>query len=131
LRTAYEITRRAARANGGVMVDVWHHLRGPDRGAFDFAVPCASVLAVQVSDVAASAHDDVRAEALHHRLLPGEGVGNVAAVLRALRDHGCVAPIEVEVYSDDLAALGPAIAAHRAAAALRGVLATAGFGRSR
>jgi sugar phosphate isomerase/epimerase len=131
LRTAYEITRRAARANGGVMVDVWHHLRGPDRGALDFGVPCASVLAVQVSDVAAAAHDDVRAEARHHRLLPGVGAGHVAELLRALRDHGCEAPIEVEVYSDDLATLDPTAAARRAAAALRDVLAAAGLDRSR
>ena len=53
--TAHEIARTAGRANGGVMVDVWHHLRGPDAGATDFAVGCASVLAVQVSDVASGA----------------------------------------------------------------------------
>ena len=131
LRTAYEISRRAACPNGGVMVDVWHHVRGPDRGSLDFGVPCASVLAVQVSDVAVVPDDDVRAEARHHRALPGEGAGNVADVLRALRDQGCVAPIEVEVYSDALAALGPAAAARRAAAALRGVLAAAGLAPSR
>jgi sugar phosphate isomerase/epimerase len=127
LHTAYEIVRRAARANGGVMVDVWHHVRGPDRGSLDFGVPCASVLAVQVSDVEVVAHDDVRAEARHHRALPGEGVGNVADVLRALRAHGCTAPIEVEVYSDVLASMGPTAAARRAAEALRGVLAAAGL----
>jgi sugar phosphate isomerase/epimerase len=131
LRTAYEIARRAARANGGVMVDVWHHVRGPDRGSLDFGVPCASVLAVQVSDVDVETHDDVRAEARHHRALPGEGAGNVADVLRALRDAGCVAPIEVEVYSDALAALGPEVAARRAAAAVRRVLAAAGLAPSR
>jgi len=127
LRTAYEITRRAARENGGVMVDVWHHVRGPDRGSLDFGVPCTSVLAVQVSDVADAAHDDVRVEARHQRALPGEGVGNVEAVLRALRDAGCVAPIEVEVYSDALARMSPADAAQRAADALHRVLAAAGL----
>jgi sugar phosphate isomerase/epimerase len=126
-RTAYEIVRRAARANGGVMVDVWHHVRGPDRGALDFGVPCNAVLAVQVSDVDVAAHDDVRAEARHHRALPGEGAGNVAALLRTLRDKGCTAPIEIEVYSDVLGTLGPVVAAQRAADALRAVLSAAGL----
>jgi sugar phosphate isomerase/epimerase len=127
LTTAYEIVRLADRPNGGVMVDVWHHTRGPDAGALAFAAPCSSVLAVQVSDVAVERHDDARRETLHHRVLPGEGAGDVAGLLRALRDQGCTAPIEVEVYSDELAALPPTEAAQRAGAALRKVLADAGL----
>jgi sugar phosphate isomerase/epimerase len=125
--TAQEIARTADRANGGVMVDVWHHLRGPDDGGIDFGVGCASVFAVQVSDVASTPHDDLRAEALHHRVLPGQGAGKTAALLRALRQQGCTAPMEVEVYSDELARLAPAEAARRAGAALRGVLVEAGL----
>jgi sugar phosphate isomerase/epimerase len=131
LRTAYEIVRRAARANGGVMIDTWHHVRGPDRGSRDFGVPCTAVLAVQVSDVDVAAHADVRAEARHHRALPGEGAGDVARLLRALRDQGCTAPIEVEVYSDALGELGPVVAAQRAAEALRAVLTAAGLAAAR
>jgi sugar phosphate isomerase/epimerase len=125
--TAHEIARNADRANGGVMVDVWHHLRGPDNGAIDFGAACASVLAVQVSDVASEPHDDLRVEARHHRVLPGRGSGNVVDLLRALRARGCRAPIEVEVYSDELSRLAPAEAARRAGAALRGVLIEAGL----
>jgi hypothetical protein len=52
-------------------------------------------------------------------------------VLRVLRDNGCVAPIEVEVYSDALASMSPGAAARRAAEALRRVLARAGLTPSR
>ncbi len=124
---AHEIARNADRANGGVMVDVWHHLRGPDDGAIDFAVGCASVLAVQVSDVSSAPSDDLRGEARHHRVLPGQGAGNVIDLLRALRAQGCTAPMEVEVFSDELTRLAPAEAARRAGDALRAVLVEAGL----
>lgn len=124
---ANEIARNADRANGGVMVDVWHHVRGRDAGTLDSGAPCTSVLAVQVSDVAPEPHDDVRTETLHHRVLPGQGAGNVGNLLRGLREQGCTAPMEVEVYSDELSRLTPALAARRAGAALRDVLVEAGL----
>jgi sugar phosphate isomerase/epimerase len=123
--TAYEVARRAGRGNGGVMVDVWHHVRGPDGGGLDLGVPGAAVLAVQVGDVLAAPGPSVRHEAMHQRLLPGEGAGSVAAILRALRQQGCTAPMEVEVYSDRLAALPAGEAARLAGDALRSVLADA------
>jgi sugar phosphate isomerase/epimerase len=125
--TAYEIARLAGRPNGGVMVDVWHHIRGPDAGAADLGVPGTSVLAVQVGDVLAIPGPSVRHEAMHERLLPGVGAGDVAGLLRALRDQGCTAPMEVEVYSDRLAALPPREAARLAGDALRAVVAGAGI----
>ena len=124
---ACEIARTADRANGGVMVDLWHHVRGRDAGTLDFGASCASVLAVQVSDVAFAPHDDLRAEARHHRVLPGGGAGNVVDLLRALREQGCTAPMELEVYSDELARLAPSEAARRAGDALRDVLVAAGL----
>jgi sugar phosphate isomerase/epimerase len=125
--TAYEVTRRAGRSNGGVMVDVWHHVRGPDAGSLELDAPGPAVLAVQVGDVLAEPGPSVRHEAMHQRLLPGEGAGSVAAILRALRQQGCAAPMEVEVYSDRLAALPAVEAARLAGDALRGVLADAGL----
>jgi sugar phosphate isomerase/epimerase len=123
LRTAYEVTRRAGRANGGVMLDCWHHLRGPDLGRVDAEFPGVSILALQVSDVAPSPATDLAEEMMRHRLLPGAGAGDIAGLLRELRDRGCTAPMEVEVYSDELAALDPFVAGRRAADALRRVVA--------
>jgi sugar phosphate isomerase/epimerase len=122
LRTAYEIVQAAGRANGGVMVDSWHHLRGGDAGRFDPGVPGESILAVQLGDVAPAASADLAHEMMHQRLLPGTGAGDLAGLVRAVRDRGCVAPMEVEVYSDELAALDPFVAARRAMDALRQVL---------
>jgi sugar phosphate isomerase/epimerase len=123
LVTAYEITRRAERENGGVMVDLWHHLRGPDAGRFPSNIPGSAILAVQVGDVAPSPSSDLACEMMHSRRLPGSGAGDVGDLIRILRSRGCTAPMEVEVYSDELAALDPMIVASRAAAALREVVA--------
>jgi sugar phosphate isomerase/epimerase len=121
LKTAFEIARTADRANGGVMLDSWHHLRGSDGGRLDLDVPGASILAVQLGDIAPTPSKDLAHEMMHERLLPGTGAGNLALLVRTLRDRGCIAPMEVEVYSDALAALSPSVAAARAMAALRSV----------
>jgi sugar phosphate isomerase/epimerase len=122
LRTAYEIVRAAGRPNGGVMVDSWHHLRGMDAGHFDPAFPGESILAVQLGDVDPVPAADLAHEMMHNRLLPGSGAGSLAGLVRSVRDRGCTAPMEVEVYSDELAALDPFVAARRAMQALREVL---------
>ena len=127
LATAYEVARLAGRPNGGVMMDVWHHVRGPDAGTVDLDVPAGAILAVQVGDVLDTPAPSVRDEAMHDRLLPGEGAGHVAVILKALRDQGCTAPMEVEVYSDHLAALPARQAAQLAGDALRAVLGVAGL----
>ncbi len=127
MATAYEVARLAGRPNGGVMMDVWHHVRGPDAGTVDLGVPAGAILAVQVGDVLDTPAPSVRDEAMHDRLLPGEGAGHVAVILKALRDQGCTAPMEVEVYSDRLAALPARQAAQLAGDALRAVLGVAGL----
>jgi sugar phosphate isomerase/epimerase len=125
IATAAAVARAAGRDNGGVLCDVWHHVRGPDRGALDFGdIP---VLCIQVSDVAAVASADVRHEMMHERLLPGEGAADVAGILRALRQAGCGAPMEVEVYSDALAARDPVDVARLAYDALTKVIVGAGL----
>jgi sugar phosphate isomerase/epimerase len=123
LATALEVVRRAGRANGGVLVDLWHHVRGPDAGSDDFADTAPHVLAVHVNDTAVVAGPSPAEEARHGRELPGAGAGRAAALVAALRSHGCSAPLEVEVTSDAMDALPPLEAARRAMAALRAVVA--------
>jgi sugar phosphate isomerase/epimerase len=123
--TASAIAVAADRDNGGVLCDLWHHVRGPDAGALRFGD--APVLCVQVGDVAAVPEPDLRHEMLHGRVLPGAGVADVPALLRALRTAGCTAPMEVEVYSDDLAARDPVDAARLAHAALVDIMERAGL----
>jgi sugar phosphate isomerase/epimerase len=123
LATAYEVVRRAGRPNGGILLDTWHHLRGRDAGRLDPGIPGDVITGVQVSDVLPQPLPDVVDETLHHRMVPGEGMGRLPVLLRSLRDQGCTAPMEVEVYSAELAALDPEVAARRCLQGLRAVLA--------
>ncbi len=120
--TAWEIVRIADRRNGGIAVDAWHYERsGADEGTLR-TVPGDKVLGIQLDDGVAQPEDDLVEATLHDRRLPGEGDFALAGLVSALRAIGAVAPIGVEVFSDDLHALGPVEAARRAAAATRTVL---------
>jgi sugar phosphate isomerase/epimerase len=124
LATVWEVVRRADRLNGGVAVDAWHWFRSntPSDLATLRTIPGSKVLGVQLDDAAAEPEANLMSATLHHRLLPGEGAVDLAALIGALRDIGSVAPIGVEVFSDSLHALGAIEGAQRAADATRAVL---------
>jgi sugar phosphate isomerase/epimerase len=123
LATSLEVVHAAARPNGGVLVDTWHHERGPDEGELSrLTAAAASVLGIQFNDAAIDASADVRHECMHERMLPGEGRATSAAMVAALRAGGCVAPVGVEVYSDALDLLDAGEAARIALDATRAAL---------
>jgi sugar phosphate isomerase/epimerase len=126
LTTAWEVVRRAGRANGGVALDAWHWFRSdtPSDVATVRAIPGDKVLAIQLDDAPTQREPKLMSATLHERLLPGEGAIDLTALLGALGEIGAAAPIGVEVFSDTLHALGPFDAAQRAADATRAVLAT-------
>lgn len=108
--------------NGGVMLDSWHHFRSGADPEVLRAAPAERILAVQLSDAPAQAQGPPVEETLHRRLLPGAGDAELPALLQSLADIGCRAPLGVEVFSDELAALPADEAARRAAEAARRVL---------
>jgi sugar phosphate isomerase/epimerase len=122
LATALEVVTRADRPNGGLNVDMWHCARTGTTAAELLAVPGDRVLAIQVDDGPAEAEENLVEATLHGRLLPGEGAFDLHGYLGALRAIGAGAPVGVEVFSDDLHALGAEEAAGRAARATRGLL---------
>jgi sugar phosphate isomerase/epimerase len=125
IATAWDVVDRANRTNGGVAVDAWHWFRGtPDENVLR-AIPGAKITGIQLDDAPADAEADLMTATLHDRLLPGDGDLDLASLVSALRDAGAVAPIGVEVFSDELHALGPREAARRAGAAARRLLAGA------
>jgi sugar phosphate isomerase/epimerase len=122
LPTALEVVTLAGRPNGGLNVDTWHCARTGTTAGDLLSVPGDRVLAVQVDDGPAQAEENLIDATLHRRLLPGEGDFDLSGYMDALRQIGARAPIGVEVFSDDLHALGPAEAASRAARATRALL---------
>jgi sugar phosphate isomerase/epimerase len=122
LGTAWEIVRLADRPNGGLNVDTWHCARTGTTPRELLTIPGNRVLAIQVDDGPAVPEDDLVNATLHQRMVPGEGAFDLVGYLHALRTIGAVAPIGVEVFSDELHALGPMESARRVGEATRRIL---------
>jgi sugar phosphate isomerase/epimerase len=124
--TALAIVERSGRANAALLFDTWHTFRGPtDDGQLE-KVPGARIGSVQINDAPAQPEqDDLVAETLTARRLPGEGAIPLARWLRWLDGIGSTAPIGVEVFSAALDALPPVEVGRRCGATARAVLAAA------
>lgn len=119
LATAWEIVQRAGRSNGGVAVDAWHWFRGGGDLEVLKGIPGERVLGLQLDDGPAEPEANLIEATLHDRRLPGDGDFDLASLMATLREIGAVAPVGIEVFSDELHALPPAQAARRAGDALR------------
>ncbi len=126
LDTALQVVSLADRANGGLNIDTWHCARTGTDPADLLAIPGERVLAVQIDDGPAEPEENLIEATLHDRLLPGDGAFDLVGYLHALRRIGADAPIGVEVFSDDLHALGAREAAEKAAEATRRLLVAVG-----
>ena len=124
---AVEITTRAARPNGGVLLDLWHHIRGPDGGELDAAAVAPTLLGIQLADVLATSSGSVRNECMTQRQLPGQGHGQLARRLAELAAHTSLPPIGIEVFGEVLDALPAADAARSARDAALDTLTEAGI----
>jgi sugar phosphate isomerase/epimerase len=122
LASALEVVTLADRRNGGLNIDTWHCARTATDAAALFDIPAERVLAVQIDDGPAEAEDNLVDATLHHRLLPGDGDFDLPGYIGTLRRIGVTAPMGVEIFSDELHALGPMDAARRSAEAMHRVL---------
>lgn len=128
---AWDVVRLADRSNGGLVVDAWHHLRGPDGPEALRGIPAERVIAVQLGDGAAEPGMPLLQESISARLWPGDGVLDVVGLVQVLDEIGVTAPVGVEVVSTRLRALPAELAASEAADSVRRVLAQSRSSRSR
>ncbi|WP_329378778.1 sugar phosphate isomerase/epimerase family protein [Streptomyces sp. NBC_01716] len=126
LAAGLAVVTEANRDNGGLCVDSWHFFRGrPDLESLR-TVPAERVFMVQFNDGPIPPVDpDRMADAVHHRVLPGEGDLDLRSFVRALDRPGVEAPFSIEIYSDELRRRPAADAARLAAEATRAVVASA------
>lgn len=120
---ALEIVEKADRPNGGVMLDTWHHFRGPYDHDQLRALPGDRLKGIQINDAPTQAWDVLPDEAMQARLVPGEGDIDLVEILKIVRKIGSQAPIGIEVFSNELNALPPSEVAVRCADATRALLA--------
>jgi sugar phosphate isomerase/epimerase len=119
---AWEIVQIADRPNGGLLVDAWHYFRSGSPHTSLLGVPGDRVLGIQLDDGPTAPEPDLMTASLHDRSLPGAGELDLRGLVQALHHIGAVAPVGVEVFSDELHALDPEEAGRRAGTALRSVL---------
>jgi sugar phosphate isomerase/epimerase len=123
--TAWAIARTAGRANGGLLVDAWHHFRGTADPAVLRAIPGHRIVAVQLDDADAKVVGDLVEDTSLRRRLPGEGSFDLVGFMKLLDAMGVQAPLSVEILSSAQWALPVTTAARAAFDATRAVLATA------
>jgi sugar phosphate isomerase/epimerase len=84
----------------GILIDVWHHFRGPDTYAELDATPLGVIAYVQFDDALPVISNDLVDEMLHRRTFPGEGEFDIEAFCNCLRRKGFDGVVSVEILSD-------------------------------
>ena len=121
---ARAIVELAARPNGGIMVDSWHHYRGAASDAQLRAIPPELVVAIQFDDGRLEGEGTLL-EQTYERLMPGAGEFDLVRFVQVLAGSGVHGPLCVEVISARTRELPAADVAAEAADATRAVLAAA------
>jgi sugar phosphate isomerase/epimerase len=116
---AWDIVRKADRANLGVCIDSYHVLAHRAAGGVGVDVDPGKVFLVQLSDFLwqeTRSPEDRMETARHHRVFPGEGVhsGEVGMLVRSLDDQGYRGDYSFEVFNDDYKQLPLPMVAQRA-----------------
>ncbi len=124
LAAANGIAGHADSPAGGILLDTWHWARQPGGPNLELlrSLPTDRIAYVQLSDATDSPTDDLNAEAMTGRLLPGAGVVDFAEIWSALDSIGASPLVAAEVLSTELVAEGPEEMARRVHDACRAVL---------
>ncbi len=103
LATTWELVEPLGPAVG-ILVDTWHWLRQPGGPAPDLleSIPPERIGYVQVCDAGATPGPDLFQEAMTHRLLPGEGVVDFAALFDQLVARGATPVVATEIFNTEL-----------------------------
>jgi len=81
LALAWEVVSGADRANGGLVFDTWHYLRGRPDDALLATIPADRIFVVQLSDAAREPVGSLVEDTMFHRRLPGEGDWDLESLL--------------------------------------------------
>jgi sugar phosphate isomerase/epimerase len=127
LADAWRIVDTAGRDNGGLLIDSFHWYRTGSELDLIPNIPSEKIHNVQLGDASAEPIGEISHEAMHHRLLPGEGAADIAALLHAVSSTGAKPPLIIEVFNDTLMALPVGLAASRLFDALEASAASAGY----
>jgi 4-hydroxyphenylpyruvate dioxygenase len=101
LKTAWEIVRGAGAANSGIVLDLWHYMRGTPDNALLNSIPGEAITGVQLCDATLKlpAGRSLVDDGFNHRRLPGDGEFPIAAILDILGATGGLSRVGLEIFS--------------------------------
>ena len=105
LKTAIDVIGETAAANGGLLVDIWHFIRGGVPITELAALPAGLIRWVELDDGAAFPVGSIISEQLDDRRLCGEGAFDIPAFLAAVDSAGYRGAFGVEILSNELRAM--------------------------
>jgi sugar phosphate isomerase/epimerase len=130
--TAMALLDEVGADNAGLVIDCFHHFRGPGTLPDIASVPAQRVTCVQLSDALRTPKSaDYYTDTCEFRMPPGQGEFDLTGFLGAIRAKGADVPLTVEVLSQSLDRLPPAEVGVILGDATRAVLAKAGEGADR
>lgn len=116
LETGRAIVEGAGRSNGGLLLDIWHMVRGGITMEAIATLPHGIVNHVELDDGPLSQQGEFMEETINDRLPPGAGVFPIADFLDALDRCGYDGPFGVEILSGAFRAMTPVEAARQSLA---------------
>jgi sugar phosphate isomerase/epimerase len=100
LATGRAIVEGAARPNGGLLLDIWHMVRGGVAFADIAALPPGTITHVELDDAAATCEGSIMDDTIDRRLLCGEGSFDIGGFLRSVAATGYDGAYGVEILSE-------------------------------
>ena len=100
LERALTIVKGAGRVNGGLMLDIWHMVRGGIDFSEVAALPGNLIFGVELNDAAKSPVGTLFEDTIFHRQFCGEGDFDIPAFVAAVSATGYAGPYGIEVLSD-------------------------------
>jgi sugar phosphate isomerase/epimerase len=101
LEQGLELVGAADEGSSGLLLDIWHVVRGGISFEQIAALPGELIAAVELNDGASSAVGTLWDDAVENRTLCGEGGFDIAAFLRAVADAGYSGPYGVEIMGTE------------------------------
>jgi sugar phosphate isomerase/epimerase len=121
--TALQVVQAAGRANGGLLIDAYHQIRGSNDWSQLESVDGGQVAAIQLTDLAIPrVADDYLEDTIQHRRLPGEGDADLIRFVRTLDAIGATCPYSIEVSAEETVKLPATELGERLGTATRHVL---------
>ena len=101
LKTGWAIVDGAGASNSGIVLDMWHYMRGGRDDALLASIPGDKITAVQLCDATAEVPKgmSLAEDGLNNRRSPGEGDFPIGEIVEVLRNSGGLNNVGLEIFS--------------------------------